>query len=194
MIAELKLQARRRDRLVDWLVVALVLVALLLGWGVKSAAEGRTTVAEVEGLSIRYPAGWLKTEVEPPVLLQVEEWLGPARSVITVQRRPLPAVDNPLAAVEQALTLERARGRMAYRTLETKENVAIAGRTAQRTAFAYVETDPNPFLQTMPVVMYGEDYLIPVGDQVYVVTLTAAEAYYDRARRALDPVIRSLPR
>lgn len=194
MIAQLKRQARRRDRLVDWLVVALVVVALLLGWGVKTAAEGRTAVAAVEGLTIRYPTGWLKSEVEPPVLLQVEEWLGLARSVITVQRRPMPAVDNPLAAVEQALTLERARGRTAYRTLETEEHVAIAGRVAQRAAFAYVETDPNPFLQTMPVVMYGEDYLFPVGDQVYIVTLTAAEAYFDHARPALNPVIRSLPR
>lgn len=194
MIAEIKLQARRRDRLVDWLVVALVLVALLLGWGVKAAAAGRTAVVAVEGLTIRYPAGWLRTEVEPPVLLQVEEWLGAARSVITVQRRPLPAVDNPLAAVEQALTLERARGRTAYRTLETEANVTVAGRITQRTSFAYVETDPNPFLQTMPVVMYGEDYLFPVGDQVYIVTLTAAEAHFDRVRPALNPVVRSLPR
>ncbi len=194
MIAELRARARQKDRLVDWIVVAMIVVALLAGWGVKAAAEGRTVMAEAGGLQLCYPAGWLRTEVEPPVLLRVEEWLGPARSVITVQRRPLPPVDNPLAAVQQALTLERARAWTAYRTLETDENATIAGRTAGRIAFGYVEANPNPFLQTMPVVMYGEDYLIRAGSDVYIVTLTAAEAYYERAKGALNPVVRSLPR
>jgi len=194
MIAEIRARAQQHDRLVDWLVVAMIVIALLAGWGVKAAVEGRTVVAEAGGLQLRYPAGWLKVNAEPPVLLRAEEWLGPARSVITVQRRPLPAVENPLAAVQQALTLERARGWTAYRTLETDENASIAGRPAQRVAFGYVEANPNPFLQTMPVVMYGEDYLIRAGNEVYIVTLTAAEAYYDRAKSALGPVVRSLPK
>ncbi len=194
MIAELRARAQERDRLVDWILVAMIVVALLVGWGLKAAAEGRTVTAEVGGLKLRYPAGWLKTEAQPPVLLRAEEWLGPARSVITVQRRPLPPLDNPLAAVQQALTLERARAWTAYRTLETEENASIGGRPAHRVAFGYVEANPNPFLQTMPVVMYGEDYLIRAGNEVYIVTLTAAETYYDRARGALNPVVRSLPR
>ncbi len=194
MIAELRARARERDRLVDWIVVAMIVVALLVGWGVKAAAEGRTVTVDAGGLTFRYPAGWLRTEAEPPVLLRAEEWLGPARSVITVQRRPLPSLDNPVAAVQQALTLERARAWTAYRVLETDENATIAGRPAQRIAFGYVEADPNPFLQTMPVVMYGEDYLVRAGNEVYIVTLTAAEAYYDRTRGALNLVARALPR
>jgi len=193
MIAEIRARAQQHDRLVDWLVVAMIVVALLTGWGVKTAAEGRTVVAEAGGLQLRYPAGWLRVNAEPPVLLQAEEWLGPARSTITVERRPLPPVQNPLRAVQQTLTLERARTWTAYRTLETEEGASVAGRTATRVAFTYVEINPNPYLATMPVVMYGEDYLIQVGQDVYVVTLTAAEASYGRVQRALAAVVRSLP-
>ncbi len=194
MVAEIQARAQRHDRLVSWIVVALVVVALLAGWGVKAAAEGRTAAVEAEGLQLRYPAGWVRVSVEPPVLLRAEEWLGPARSAITVQRRPLPAVQNPLRAAQQTLTMERARTWTAYRTLETDEAATVAGRAATRVAFAYVETNPNPYLETMPVVMYGEDYLIQVGNDVYVVTLTAPEAYYSRVQKALQSVVRSLPR
>ena len=194
MVAEIRARAQQRDRLVDWIVVALVVAALLVGWGIKAAAEGRTVAVEAEGLQLRYPAGWVRANVEPPVLLRAEEWLGPARSTITVERRPLPPVQNPLRAVQQTLTLERARTWTAYRTLETEEGASVAGRPATRVAFTYVETNPNPYLATMPVVMYGEVYLIQVGNDVYVVTLTAAEAYYGRAQRALAGVVRSLPR
>jgi len=189
-----KAKAQQRDRLVEWIVVAITVAALLVGWGIQAAVEGRTATAEVEGLQLRYPAGWIKTNAEPPILLQAEEWLGPARSTVIVQRRPLPAAPNPLRAVQQTIALERARTWTAYRTLETDEAATVAGRPAFRVAFAYVETNPNPYLETVPVVMYGEDYLIQVGNDVYVVTLTAAEDYYGRAKSALGIVVGSLPK
>jgi hypothetical protein len=193
MVAEIRAQAQQHDRLVSWIVVALFIAALLAGWGVKAAAEGRTVAVEAGGLQFRYPAGWVKAGAEPPVLFQAEEWLAPARTAIVVQRRPMPAVQNPLRAVQQTLSLERARLWTAYRTLETDEAAIVARRTAMRVTFAYVETNPNPYLQTVPVVMHGEDYLIPMGSDVYIVTLTAAEANYARAQKALQSVVRSLP-
>ncbi len=193
MVAEIQARAQQRDRLVSWIVIALTVLALLAGWGVQAAAEGRMATAEVEGLQLRYPAGWVRTSVEPPVLLRAEEWLGPARSALTVERRPLPEIQNPLRAVRQTITLERARTWMAYRTLESEESARVAGRAALRVAFAYVEANPNPYMETTPVVMYGEDYLIQVGNDVYVVTLTAAEGYYSQVRKVLPAVVRSLP-
>ncbi len=195
MVAEIRARAQQRDRLVSWIVAALVVVALLAGWGIKTAAEGRTAVAVTEeGLQLRYPAGWVRASVEPPVLLRAEELMGAARSAVTVQRRPLPQVQNPLRAVQQTLVLERGRTWTAHRTLEAEEDATIAGRKGMRVAFTYVETNPNPYLETVPVVMYGEDYLIQVGNEAYVVTVTAAEASYARAQRAAQVVVRSLPK
>ncbi|NPV07104.1 MAG: hypothetical protein HPY83_03950 [Anaerolineae bacterium] len=187
--------AVRRDRWASWAVVGLVIVALLLGWAVKAVAEGRTWVHEVDGLRIPYPAGWIRATADPPVLLQVEKLDSPARTTLTLQRRPVTAdAASPLNAVHQALTLERGRTWTAYRVLEVEPSAAVAGREALRVTFAYVETNANPFLKAAPVVMLGEEYLFVVGQNVQVVTLTAAEANFDRALKDLHAFLRSSPK
>ena len=195
MVAEVHARAQRRDRWVSWIVVGVVVVALLLGWLVKTAAEGRAVSYEVDGTRVRYPVGWMRATVQPPVLLQVEDRLAPSfRTTLTLQRRPVPQSGRPLAAVQQNLALERARTWTAYRVLGVQEAATIEGRTGMRVTFAYVETNPDPFLETVPVVMHGEDFLLPVGNGVYVVTLTAAEANYAQAQKHLRTLVRSLPR
>lgn len=184
----------RRDRWVSWLVIGVVVVALLLGWLVRVLAEGRTVSFEGAGIRARYPAGWVRVETHSPLLFWVEERTAqPYRTRLTVERRPVPpGVPNPLGAVEQMLVLER--GWIAYRPLEVAtETVALSGPVpALHVTFAYVEPNNNPFLSTLPVVMMGDEYLLLAGDQAYVVTLTAAEANYPKARRQLEAFLRSL--
>ena len=42
-----------------WLVLAVTAVALLIGWGLKGFAEGRTRAISEGGFSATVPAGWL---------------------------------------------------------------------------------------------------------------------------------------
>jgi len=202
MTAEVQERAQRRDRSVSWVVVGITLIALILGWFVKTAAEGRTVLYEADGLNVRYPADWVRAGVQSPALLQVEDrWAVPYRTTLRLERRPVPAgvpaggpagLEKILPTIQNSLALERGRGWTAYRVLRSDGNVEVSGTTGMHITFAYVETNPNPFLETVPVVMYGEDYLFPVGDQVYVATLTAAEANYAQAQKALSAFLRSL--
>jgi len=197
MVADIRSRAQRHDRWISWLMLGIVLVALVLGWVVKSAAESRSSpFTTPDGLSLRYPAGWiLSKNVQSPTLFQADDSLAlPFRSSLLLQRHPLPAVDNPLGAVQQNLALDRSRSWTAFRILTTQDNVSIQGRTALHVTFAYVEPNRNPFLETVPVVMHGEDYLFAVGSDAYVVTLTAAEPNFAQAQKALRDLIRYLPR
>jgi hypothetical protein len=184
----------RRDRWVNWLVVAVFLVALVIGWGVKSAAESRAVRCEAGNMVLSCPAGWVRAKVEPPVILRVEERVAPFRSAISLEERPLPKdMPKPLLAVQQALTLERA-GWVAYRILSVEEAMPVGKRTAMRVTFAYVETNPNPFLETLPVVMHGEDYILPAGeDKVQVATFVAAQENYPLVAARFAAFLRSLP-
>jgi hypothetical protein len=176
------------------LVIGVWVLALLLGWMVKALAEGRTVAYEGNGIRVRYPAGWVRVETQPPLLLQVEDRLAqPFRTTLSLERRPVPpGVSNPLGTVAQMLVLER--GWTAYRPLEVlTETVPLTAQApALHVTFAYVEPNNNPFLSSVPVVMLGEEYLLLVGNQAYVVTLTAAEANYSRARRQLQALLQSL--
>ena len=197
MVSEIRARAERHDRRVSWIVIGVFAVALLLGWVVKMAAEGRTVAyraGQAGDLPLRYPFGWVRVDVQPPVQLQVEDcWATPFRTALTLERRPLPSnMAQPLSAVQQTLALERGRTWAAYRVLQMENDVSVKGRKGMRVTFAYVETNPNPFLETMPVVVQGEDYPLPVGNQVYIVTLTAAEANYARGQRSLRALLRSL--
>ena len=194
MTAEVQERARRRDRSVNWLVIGITVVALILGWFVKTTAEGRTVLYEAHGLRVRYPADWVRAVAQSPTLLQIEDrWAVPYRTTLKLERLPVPpGMEKILPTVQNSLALERGRGWTAYRVLRSDGSVEVNGTTGMQITFAYVETNPNPFLETVPVVMYGEDYLFPVGDQVYVATLTAAEANYAQAQKALSNFLRSL--
>jgi hypothetical protein len=190
MVTDVRAQAQRHDRWVSWVVIALFVVALVLGWVVKTLAESRYISYNEAGIQTRYPEGWIKLQAEPPAVLQVADKVAGARTTLTLERRPLPGeAPRPLQAVQQTIALERGRNWMAYRVLETEESVLIAGREAMHITFAYVDANPNRFMETTPVVMRGEDYLIPDGNQAYVFTLTAAEAEYAGAQRYLRDLV-----
>ncbi len=193
MMTDAQTQARRHDRWVDWLVIGIVVVALLLGWVVKVVAEGRSVLYAAEGLRVRYPAGWVKTEGQAPVLLEfVDPWAQPYRTTIRIERHPLPPqMDKPLESVLQMLQLERGQVWQAYRVLQRRE-ATIGGRQGLELTFAYVEANPNPFLTTLPVVMQGRDFVFGAGDRVYVVTLMAAQENYAAAQRLWQALVRSL--
>jgi hypothetical protein len=187
-------QAQRRDRWVDVVVTGLFVVALALGWGVKASAEARTASFAGNGIVAQYPAGWVQAETKQPVVFQVEDRLAtPFRTTISVQRRPLPPKDDAaLATVQSTMVLERGPQLAAFRVLSTREGVTIGGRSGMEVTFAYVESNPNPFLETLPVVVVGKDFLFAVGDQAYVVTLTATEASFDHLSSTLDRFVRTL--
>jgi hypothetical protein len=195
MTTTIRERAHRRDRWVNWIVLAVLILGLVGGWWLKTTAEGRSTAFEVEGIRGRYPAGWLLLAVDPPTLFQASDLFGPQSATsLTLQRRPMPEHENPLAIVQQNLAMERTRNWMAYRTLQIKTSASIAGRTGTHTTFAYVETNPDPTMEVVPVVVRGEDFIFAAqsGDWVYVATLTAAETEYSQAQKALRSFLRSL--
>ena len=193
MSTETHMRGEAHDRRVNWIVLAVVAVALLLGWFVRTAAEGRSVSYEVEGVRVHYPADWVRADVQAPLLVQAEDRMAKgSRTTLALQRRPLPVqMPKPLAALQQTLALERASAWTAYRELQVEESVSVQGRTGMHVTFAYVETNPNPFLETLPLVMRGEDYLFPQDSQAYIFTLTAAEANYARAQQTLRAFMRS---
>lgn len=194
MNRELQERAQRRDRWVDVVVTGVFVVALALGWGLKTSAEARSVSFEGDGVTAQYPSGWVRADVEAPAVLQVEDRLAtPFRTTITVQRRPLPPGDvDALATVHSTMVLERGPQWTAFRVLNTREEAVVGGRSGMQATYAYVESNPNPFLETLPVVIEGKDFLFEVGDQAYVVTLTAAEVNFDRLGSTLEKFVQTL--
>ena len=207
MAVEARARAQRRDRWVSLAVVGVFALALILGWVLKMAAQGRSAVGDAGDTSVRYPSGWVRSETEAPVLFKAQDlWATPYRTTLTLERRPVPPdTVSPLSYVQSSLDLERGRTWTAYRTLQLDEPVTVEGRELQQeelatgeerrgmlVTFVYVEPNPNPFVETIPVVMQGEDYLFSAGDYVYVSTVTAAKENITQGQNALRALVHSL--
>ena len=184
----------RRDRLATWLVLALVIVALLVGWALRVSAETRTISTRVDDLQLRYPEGWVKADVDGAMLFEARDpWATPAHSLITLERRPVASgVENAMGLLAQTLSIQRGQEWTAYRVLETDASADVKGGQGTVVRFAYIDASPNPFYDVAPVLMYGEDRLFQVGDNVYIVTAAAAEDNWPKVRRALDALVDSL--
>jgi len=73
MTVEGKAGTTPRDRFAEWLVIALVLVALLVGWGIKSGAESLAVEIRVQDFQARYGYNWIRKEAKASDLLEIAD-------------------------------------------------------------------------------------------------------------------------
>ncbi len=194
----------RRDRWADWLVVGVVVVALLLGWAVKAWTVGDTesfTHAET-GLALNYPAGWLVSSAEDYVFKARDPNSGPFKTTYQVTASQLDP-DRPMSLLDavNSVSVSRARKLTAFRLLDiepvdeegqalpanieaTDEELkeAIAPR-AIWAYYVYVEEKPDPFRESLPVVVLGLDYTTVKNGYLYTFALLASEADFEEAEK-----------
>lgn len=189
---------RRRERWGDWAVVALVALALVLGWVLREVTLSRAvpfTVVEAS-ISGRCPADWVRETGDDPLLRVRDPLGGEFDTVLELRSRPLAAEAEP-AIVLDALALERASQVVAYRPLGT-DQVLVGGETATRRTlatrrtFSYVHVDQNPYLNRLPVVVQGMDLALRDDDRLIVVTFLADGDHFDAHHRYLRAFVESL--
>ena len=182
----------RRDRWADWAVIALVAVALSLGWVLREAVLFRTapfTVAKA-GISGRYPATWVRESGDDPLLRVRDARGGEFGTVLELRSRPLATEAEP-AMVLDALALERAGQVAAYQTLST-DQVLVGDETVTRRTFTYVYVDRNPYVERLPVVVRGMDLALRDDGRIVVVTFLAGVDDFDAHQRYLRAFAESL--
>jgi hypothetical protein len=167
----------RSDRYASILTLAVTALALTLGLLLRQSQVSSTVpfVDRTAGVQTRYPSGWLLDTDGDYVMRVRDEAARPFKTTYLI--RVVPA--SPQTSVRNVLdnlTLQRSSERAAYQVLSIQE----ASETVTRMDFAFVDTDPNPFLERLPVVVLGTDLVILDGDRAIVVTMMAAEDVYTR--------------
>jgi hypothetical protein len=174
-----------RDRWADWVVVGVVIVALLLGWALKVSAENKTLSYSNEGVTVHYPYGWLLDDKSGYIVKVSDPNSGLFRTTYIVQTGAIDAGVSETAALISLLnnvSLSRAQTTTAYKLFQVEE-VQVRGKPAVKATYVYVEEKPNPFRETVPVVVEGVDYAFAEGGKVYVFTLLAAEPDFAAAEQ-----------
>lgn len=178
----------RRDRWADWAVIGVLIVALLLGWVVKSWAQGqRATFADAEaGLSLRYPRGWLQKSDDRLVFQALSPESGRFKTTYQVRIWPVAAgedVASTLTSVLNDASLSRAQEGTAFRLFDIEPGKDIDGQPAMESTYVYVVESVDLFSQRMPTVVEGLSIAVMRGNQVYVFSLLAEEAAFEDAQK-----------
>jgi hypothetical protein len=164
---------------------AVTIIALLLGWGLKTYVEGRTRPVKVEGISAQIPAGWVIRESDPaaptsddPFQLAHPDSAQDPNLVFTAWNPLHPekhysvslypgGEETTLPSTAAVRTLNRGMNLKLYRVIE-ETPILVNGRDGYKVSFAYV--DPGSAGE-IPVVIQGIDYYFAQGNQTLIITL-----------------------
>jgi hypothetical protein len=179
------------DRFAELTVVGVVLIALLLGWALKSSVESRALPFTAGGISAQAPAGWLRAVSQRGEILRVSN---PASSgfptTYLIETEPVAAEATPAQAAS-LLTLQRGQQLTAYRVLE-QAPVTVNGKEAYRVTYAYVEADPDLTRADLPSVVRGVDFVFVSGGRAIVVSFRAETSTYDADYERFPPFLASV--
>lgn len=182
----------RNDRFAEALVVIITLTALAFGLLLRQSNSSQTWqyVSREAGIEALYPAGWLVDEGGNYVARIRDPKARPFKTQFVISSIPASG-QTSVRNVLDSLTLQRSIDLSAYRVLSV-EQIDVDGVSQTRMTFAYVDADPNPFIQRLPVVVIGTDTVILDGNRALVITYMSDQESYDDNLPAFQRFLASL--
>src|SRR5512146_2778347 len=144
------------DRFAELSVLILTIIALALGWWLKTSGENRGLAFNDQGITAQTPAGWLISKASGDEILHVtDRTTSGFGTTYVIQQKTVPA-DATAGTVVSLLTLERGNYLTAFRVLNQQE-VSIQGQKATEIEYVYVESVANVTHAVMPAVVHALD-------------------------------------
>lgn len=182
----------RNDRFSVILVLMLTTLAIGFGLILQQQTSSRTIRYEsrTAGISAQYPSGWLLDERGNYVARVRDPRARPFKTQFTIATVPSGG-QTTTRNILDSITIQRSADLAAYRVLSIEEFTRGSTHYTEL-HFAYVDADPNPFIQRLPVVILGLDIVIPNGSRSIVVTYMAAQDSFDTQRTVFDNFFASI--
>ena len=158
----------RRDRFADWAVIGLVVIALLIGWSIKSGAENATQALSSDVGSFNAPMGWRSDKSAGLAAMDTRTASGvPTTFSITTQALDS---DASLNALSTRRTIQLAQELDGFSMLDTRADT-VNGESATTLKYAYVVVPEAGTAGSarVPVVVEATDTLIKRNDQLVIV-------------------------
>jgi hypothetical protein len=177
-------------------VAIVVIIALMLGWWLRSYTLSRTTAYQDSetGFSLQFPTAWGVADSLQDVMLKVENpSTGSAyKTNLVVEARDLDP-QNPPTLQELVDRRVTQKGNLTGYHFINEQDGVIDGNKARQIVYAYVV---QPIEQqrrvSLPVVVAAREYIIVGKDRVYYITVAAPEEEFDTASAQLDGILKTV--
>src|SRR5688572_24797401 len=182
----------KNDRFSFVLVIVTVVIMVALGLLIKQqSAAGTWSFSDTEsGIEAQYPVGWLVEEGSTYVARIRDPKSRPFKTQFVLTVVPAGG-QTAIRNVLDSLTLQRSVDLPAYRVLNVEE-LDQGGFTVTQMNFVYVETDANPFIERLPVVIRGIDRVILDGNRAIIASYMADEATFESQLIVFERFVASL--
>lgn len=163
------------------LILTIVLFTLMILLGIfqknSSSAQVWQFSSREAGIEAYYPAGWLSSETNDYVVLLHDPQAIPYKTQYSISVIPY-GPQSTIRNVLDSITIQRAYELSAYRVLNIEE-ISVGGLSMTQMDFTFVDADPNPFIQRVPVVVQGRDIVTIDGDRAVIVSFMSAQDEFD---------------
>lgn len=167
----------------DIVVYVGAVLLVLLGWGLKTLHDDRTTEIEVGGVTVAYPDGWIRLPTTEPLLLRaVSNENGRERLLLSAQETT--QTDIRLALASGAAN--PSSGETAYTQLGNRSG-EVDGNPAVETDYAYVATTVGG--ATAPTVIQGRQAAWIKDGRLLVLAFEAPEQNWDEDDDDFDRLV-----
>lgn len=179
MTADAMARPRRTAQEPEWVVWITVLAMLAIGLAVRSMVTGRMAHFANGNIAFDYPADWMALASEDPTtVVQVGEPMDVSFFPASVSIRQMPVTDisttaNTPGDLAMKWSNRQVQELLGYRVLNV-EPASVGGQKGVRIEYACVADPPLGGPNSIPIVAHGEDILIVRGDQLTVITWSAA--------------------
>jgi hypothetical protein len=177
-------------------VAIVVLVALLLGLGMRYQVEGRVKQFQDADSSFRmsYPAAWGFADSLQDVLLKVEDPNTDSafKTAMLVESRELDPASPPTIQTLIDRRVEQRSGLTGYHFLSNSDTTVGGAKSAQIEYAYVVQPIDEPRRASLPVVVQAREYIIIGNDRTYYVTLNAPENAFAEASAQFERMIKTV--
>ena len=189
-----------RQRWSSYLTIMVALASLGAGWLLRNQNLNSTYRYENQtvGIIARYPANWLLEESLEPTkadfVFRVQDAAAlPFKTTLQVSLLIVGPGAYP-ADLPDLLNMTRASSFSAYRPLEIAQITLPDGSSGIQMHYAYVSSETNQFLQSVPVVVEALDVISVKknSNQAVVITYRADSQSFEANRHYFDSFLKSL--
>lgn len=183
-----------RQRWNNYLLLVFAAFGILVGTNLRDNSLFATTLYNNPEAGIRasYPTNWL-IDAEGDYIFRVRDTAQIGfKTTIQVAVRPVSAQTSSRTILD-SLTLNRAQILAAYKVLAVTTPFLLPDETVGTAmSYTYADSDNDPFLESVPIVVRGLDVLAIKRGQAIIITFLSDAQVYDQNYATFEKFLASL--
>jgi hypothetical protein len=183
-----------KQRWSHYFVMIIAGVSAFLGLNMRNNALFTTTIYEnlEEGISFRYPTGWLQDSDGNYVVRLREETNIGFKTTIQIATQAAGTGTSSRNVIDD-LALGRSQNLAAYRILAIDYDFLLPDESVATVVdYVFTETISDPFLQSVPIVVRGLDVIAIQRGQAIVITFLADQTEFDTRYPILERLFETM--